>query len=127
VAALQEPGIQIDNESLRHPSPVGWEYLNLTGDYTWQTTKGTRQIRVILYAKEPSFRYLGVRGITLVMFPREQLKRAATLSEEDFVQLGKCLRPRNRLGFAYQVAFVRHLQSLPAAAALRALRRTGLL
>ena len=43
------------------------------------------------------------------MFPREQLKRAATLTEEAFVQLGKCRRPHNRLGFAYQVTFVRLL------------------
>jgi hypothetical protein len=49
------------------------------------------------------FQYLGVRGITPVMFSRDQLKRAATLTE-DFVQLGKCRRPHNRLGFAYQVA-----------------------
>jgi hypothetical protein len=41
------------------------------------------------------------------MFSRDQLKRAATLTEEDFVQLDKCRRPHNRLGFAYQVAFVR--------------------
>ena len=41
------------------------------------------------------------------MFSRDQLKRAASLTEEDFVQLGKCRRPHNRLGFAYQVAFVR--------------------
>jgi len=34
------------------------------------------------------------------MFPREQLKRAATLTEEDFVQLGKCRRPHNWLGSA---------------------------
>jgi len=43
VAALREHGIQIDNESLRHPSPVGWEHLNLTGDYTWQTTRRLAQ------------------------------------------------------------------------------------
>ena len=42
-AALLEHGIQIDNESLRHPSPVGWEHLNLTGDYTWQTTRRLAQ------------------------------------------------------------------------------------
>jgi hypothetical protein len=36
------------------------------------------------------------------MFSRDQLKRAATLTEEDFVQLGsRCRRPHNRLGFAY--------------------------
>ena len=46
------------------------------------------------------FSYLGFRGITPVMFSREQLKRAAILTEEDFVQLGKCRRPHNRLGFA---------------------------
>jgi hypothetical protein len=47
------------------------------------------------------------------MFSRNQLKRAATLTEEDFLQLGKCRRPHNRLGFAYQVAFVRLLGRFP--------------
>ena len=47
------------------------------------------------------------------MFPRDQLKRAATLTEEDFVQLGKCRRPHNRLGFADQVAFVRLFNRFP--------------
>jgi hypothetical protein len=47
------------------------------------------------------------------MFPREQLKRAAALTEEDFVQLGKCRRPHNRLSFAYQVAFVRLFKRFP--------------
>jgi hypothetical protein len=37
------------------------------------------------------------------MFSRDQLRRAASLTDEDFVQLGKCRRPHNRLGFAYQV------------------------
>jgi hypothetical protein len=30
------------------------------------------------------------------VFSRDQLKRAASLTEEDFVQLGKCRRPHNR-------------------------------
>jgi uncharacterized protein DUF4158 len=47
------------------------------------------------------------------MFSRDQLKRAATLTEEDFVQLDKCRRPHNRLGFAYQVAFVRLFDRFP--------------
>jgi len=59
------------------------------------------------------FPCLGVRGITAVMFSRDQLKRAASLTEEDFVQLGKCRRPHNRLGFAYQVAFVRLFDRFP--------------
>ena len=47
------------------------------------------------------------------MFSRDQLKRAATLTEEDGVQLGRCRRPHNRLGFAYQVAFVRLFDRFP--------------
>ena len=47
------------------------------------------------------------------MFSRDQLKRAASLTEEDFVQLGKCRRPHNRLGFAYQVGFVRLFGRFP--------------
>jgi hypothetical protein len=47
------------------------------------------------------------------MFSRDQLKRAATLTEEDFVQLGKCRRAHNRLGFAYQVGFVRLFDRFP--------------
>ena len=47
------------------------------------------------------------------MFSRDQLKRAASLTEEDFAQLGRCRRPHNRLGFAYQVAFVRLLDRFP--------------
>ena len=33
----------------------------------------------------------------LAMFFRDQLRRAATLTEEDFVQLGKCRRPEDPL------------------------------
>jgi Domain of unknown function (DUF4158) len=47
------------------------------------------------------------------VFSRDQLKRAAILTEEDFAQLGKCRRPHNRLGFAYQVAFVRLFDRFP--------------
>ena len=61
------------------------------------------------------------------MFSRDQLKRAASLTEEDFVQLGMCRRPHNRLDFAYQVGFVRLFDRFPAAATFRALRGTGLL
>jgi hypothetical protein len=47
------------------------------------------------------------------MFSRDQLKRVDSLTEEDFVQLARCRRPHNRLGFAYQVAFVRLLGRFP--------------
>ena len=51
------------------------------------------------------------------MFSRDQFKRAASLTEEDFVQLGECRRPHNRLGFAYQVAFVRLFDRFPLGSA----------
>ena len=35
IVALREHGITIDDESLTHLSPIGWEHINLTGDYTW--------------------------------------------------------------------------------------------
>jgi Domain of unknown function (DUF4158) len=47
------------------------------------------------------------------MFSRDQLKRAASLTENDFAQLGKGGRPHNRLGFAYQVAFARLFDRFP--------------
>jgi hypothetical protein len=38
IGALREHGIAIEDESLVHLSPIGWEHINLTGDYTWQST-----------------------------------------------------------------------------------------
>jgi hypothetical protein len=47
------------------------------------------------------------------MFSRQQLKRAANLTEKDLRQIHKCRRSHNRLGFAYQVAFVRLFNRFP--------------
>jgi len=47
------------------------------------------------------------------MFSRQQLKRAAALHGEDLKQIAKCRRSHNRLGFAYQVAFVRLFNRFP--------------
>jgi TnpA family transposase len=35
VAVCKQQGIIIDDEHLRHLSPVGWEHICLTGDYLW--------------------------------------------------------------------------------------------
>src|SRR5216683_5110878 len=50
---------------------------------------------------------------TPAMFSRHQLKRAGALTEDDLAQIGKCRRLHNRLGFAYQVSFVRLLNRFP--------------
>lgn len=57
IAALRDHGVAIDIELLRHLSPVGWEHINLTGDYTWQTNRRAAQGR---------FRPLRPFGATLV-------------------------------------------------------------
>ena len=59
------------------------------------------------------------------MFSRQQLKRAARLTSEDLVQIGKCRRPHNRLGFAYQVAFVRLFNRFPEQQPFEVLHELG--
>lgn len=36
IQALREGGQVIEDSLLQHLSPLGWEHINLTGDYTWQ-------------------------------------------------------------------------------------------
>jgi TnpA family transposase len=39
VQALRNSGQNIDEKLLPHLSPLGWEHINLTGDYIWQQDK----------------------------------------------------------------------------------------
>ena len=43
VAALRDRGQAIPDELLAHLSPLGWEHINLTGDYIWQQNKLVEQ------------------------------------------------------------------------------------
>ncbi len=43
VAAPRKHGITISDESLTHLSPIGWEHINLTGDYTGQAISRLRK------------------------------------------------------------------------------------
>ena len=49
-----------------------------------------------------------------VPYSREQLIAQATLNAEDLEQVEQCRRGYNRLGFAYQIAFVRLVNRFPA-------------
>jgi hypothetical protein len=40
VQALREQGQVIDEDLLQHLSPLGWEHINLTGDYRWRLHGG---------------------------------------------------------------------------------------
>ena len=36
---LKVHGQTVDDNLLQHLSPLGWEHINLTGDYVWQQSK----------------------------------------------------------------------------------------
>jgi hypothetical protein len=37
--ALRDSGQNIDENLLPHCSPLGWEHINLTGDYLWRQNR----------------------------------------------------------------------------------------
>jgi TnpA family transposase len=39
IQALRESGMDIDDQLLQYLSPLGWEHINLTGDYIWRHRK----------------------------------------------------------------------------------------
>ncbi|RQW83662.1 MAG: Tn3 family transposase, partial [Geobacter sp.] len=43
VQALQDSGKDVDDRLLPHLSPLGWEHINLTGDYIWSQSKQVNQ------------------------------------------------------------------------------------
>ena len=55
VQALRKSGVDIDASLLRHLSPLGWEHINLTGDYIWRQSKPVEQgqFRPLREAKKP--------------------------------------------------------------------------
>jgi hypothetical protein len=43
VQVLRDSGKGIDDKLLSHLSPLGWEHINLTGDYVWQQRRQMAQ------------------------------------------------------------------------------------
>ena len=43
VQALRDSGKDVDDSLLPHLSPLGWEHINLTGDYIWHQSKVVEQ------------------------------------------------------------------------------------
>ena len=43
VQALRDSGKDINDKLLSHLSPLGWEHINLTGDYVWQQSRQVAQ------------------------------------------------------------------------------------
>ncbi len=43
VQALRDSGKEVDDKLLPHLSPLGWEHINLTGDYIWRQSRQVEQ------------------------------------------------------------------------------------
>ena len=43
VQALRDSGEIVDDKILQHLSPLGWEHVNLTGDYIWRQSRQPEQ------------------------------------------------------------------------------------
>ena len=43
IRALRDAGKNMDERLLPHLSPLGWEHINLTGDYIWRQNKQVEQ------------------------------------------------------------------------------------
>ncbi len=39
IQAIKDHGQTVDQSLLQHLSPLGWEHINLTGDYLWQQSR----------------------------------------------------------------------------------------
>jgi TnpA family transposase len=39
IQAIKDRGEAVDENLLQHVSPLGWEHINLTGDYIWRQTR----------------------------------------------------------------------------------------
>jgi Tn3 transposase DDE domain len=53
IEAQREVGKSIDDDLLQYLSPLGWEHINLTGDYVWRQNKVTEagQLRSLRLSK----------------------------------------------------------------------------
>ena len=43
ITSMKQHGAEVDDNILQHLSPLGWEHINLTGDYVWQKNKQPKQ------------------------------------------------------------------------------------
>jgi 2-hydroxychromene-2-carboxylate isomerase len=43
VATLKERGVDVDEDLLQYLSPLGWEHINLIGDYVWKKSSKIKE------------------------------------------------------------------------------------
>jgi hypothetical protein len=64
-------GLPVDDNLLEHLSPLGWEHINLTGDYVWRQN---RRVESGKFRPLDQFPFLNVR-----FFPFREVKRLSDL------------------------------------------------
>ncbi len=71
VDALKRKGLKINEQLLSHLLPLGWEHINLTGDYIWKSNRipSSGKFRRLRPAKvESSKNHLNEwKGLPLIM------------------------------------------------------------
>ena len=53
IGGLRHQGQAVDDRLLAHLSPLGWEHVNLTGDYAWHANKRVAKGRFRPFPKTP--------------------------------------------------------------------------
>lgn len=55
IEVLRESGQEVDEQLLKHLSPLGWEHINLTGDYVWKQHRYVKrgQLRPLRMYRNP--------------------------------------------------------------------------
>ena len=43
IQAIRDHGQPVDENRLQHVSPLGWEHINLTGDYVWRQDRRVKR------------------------------------------------------------------------------------
>ena len=74
VHGLREQGKSVDEYLLAHLSPLGWEHINLTGDYVWHSNKRVSCTDAYLYRlildDDPDFANKIAKGSTGIHFSK---------------------------------------------------------
>ncbi|MDP9707470.1 UNVERIFIED_ORG: hypothetical protein J2W64_004693 [Rahnella aquatilis] len=60
IDSLKRKGIPLNEQLISHLSPLGWEHINLSGDYLWRTNlklgqgkyRALRSVKSSLYKKQ---------------------------------------------------------------------------
>ena len=66
IQAIRDHGQPVDENLLQHVSPLGWEHINLTGDYVWATGSegGKKEIQASSSGHRLSVLYIPFREAT---------------------------------------------------------------